>query len=88
MIGVGGVSHKHYQETKGLKVCAGQVVKRGTIITRQGDKWKAGLNVSGKGSLQASCDGTVYFTHRRGTYQTKKRYTIVNVKPTEKKGKE
>ena len=54
MIGVGGVSHKHYLETKGLKVCAGQVVKQGTIITRQGDKWKAGLNVSGKGSLQAS----------------------------------
>ena len=62
MIGVGGVSHKHYPETKGLKAASGQLVKKGTILTRQGDKWKAGLNVAGKGSIQAACDGTVYFT--------------------------
>ena len=87
MIGVGGVSHKHYPETKGLKAASGQLVKKGTILTRQGDKWKAGLNVAGKGSIQAACDGTVYFTSRKGSYTTQKRYTVINVKPQETKSK-
>lgn len=85
MIGVGGITHKHYPETKGLKVAGGQVVKKGAILTREGNKWKAGLNVSGKGSLSALCDGTVYFTRKRGTYKTDKKYTVVNVKSLSKK---
>lgn len=81
MIGVGGITHKHYPETRGLKVSAGQLVKKGTILTREGNKWKPGINVNGKSSLRAVCEGTVYFTTRRGTYKTRKRYTVVNVKP-------
>ena len=80
MIGVGGITHKHYPETKGLKVSGGQTVKKGTILTRQGDKWKSGLNVGGKDSLYALCAGTVYFTTRRGTYKTTKKYTVINIK--------
>jgi len=81
MIGVGGITHKHYAETKGMKVTNGQSVKRGTILTREGAKWKAGINVGGKGTLYALCDGTVYFTKKKGTYRTKKRYTYINIKP-------
>ena len=83
MIGVGGVSHKHYPETKGLKVGGGESVKKGTILTRQGNKWKAGVNVGGKeGSLYALCNGTIYFAAKKGTYRTTKRYTYINVKPS------
>ena len=84
MIGVGGVTHKHYPETRGLKTSGGQSVKKGTILTREGNKWKAGLNVGGKSSLYALCDGTVYFSPRPGTYRTKKKYPLVNVKPAVK----
>lgn len=84
MIGVGGITHKHYPETKGLKISGGQNVKKGTILTRQGNKWKAGLNVGGKGSLYALCDGIAYFTTRRGTYRTKKKTTVINIKPRAK----
>ncbi len=84
MIGVGGVSHKHYPETKGLKKSGGQAVKKGTILTREDGKWKAGLNVSGKGALQAACDGKVYFTTKKGTYKSKKKYTYINVKEAQK----
>jgi ribosomal protein L27 len=81
MIGVGGVTHKHYPETKGLKITGGQQVKKGAVLTREGDKWKAGLNVGGKNTtLYALCDGTVYFSTKRGTYRTKKRYTYINIK--------
>ena len=82
MIGVGGVTHKHYPETKGLKISGGQTVKKGAILTRQGNKWKPGLNVGGKNSLYALCEGTVYFTHPRGTYKTKKRTTVINIRPS------
>ena len=84
MIGVGGVTHKHYPETRGLKTSGGQSVKKGTILTREGNKWKAGLNVGGKSSLYALCDGTVYFSTRPGTYRTKKKYPLVNVNPAVK----
>ena len=80
MIGVGGITHKHYPETRGLKVAAGEVVKKGTILTREGNKWKAGVNVAGKNSLRALCEGSVYFTTRRGTYRTKKKDTVINIK--------
>jgi len=81
MIGVGGVSHKHYPETRGMKVSSGQLVKKGTILTREGSQWRAGLNVGGKNSIYALCDGKVYFSSRRGTYRTQKRVTVVNIKP-------
>lgn len=76
---VGGLTSRFYRETKGLKVTGGQQVKAGTILTRQGDQWKPGLNVIGQMSLTAKCDGDVYFTKKRG--KSGKSETYVNVKP-------
>lgn len=87
----GGLSHIHYKETKGLKVNAGKTVSKGTILTRQGNKWKAGLNVAGRATLYADIDGKVYFTKKKGSYQKKKLYTFINVAPlksTKAPGKE
>lgn len=81
MIGVGGITHKHYPETKGLKIAGGELVKKGAILTREGNKWKQGLNVGGKSTLYALCNGAVYFTKKRGTYRTKKMVTVINIKP-------
>ncbi len=76
---VGGLSHINYKETRGLKVSGGTKVRSGTVLTRQGDKWKPGINVGGRMHLTASCDGEVYFTQKKGNY--KKRVTFVNIKP-------
>ena len=81
----GGWSHINYKETKGLKVASGQTVKTGTILTRQADKWKAGLNVGGNAALYALVAGRVYFTHRRATYRTKKTATVINIEKLEPK---
>ncbi|HDZ76612.1 MAG TPA: hypothetical protein ENH41_00825 [Candidatus Omnitrophica bacterium] len=77
----GGLSHINYKETKGLKVNAGKSVSQGTILTRQGNKWKAGLNVSGRSTLYAKIDGKIYFTKKKGSYQKKKLYTFIHVEP-------
>ena len=37
---VGGLSHKIYCETAGIKVTGGQTVKEGAVLTREGDQWK------------------------------------------------
>jgi ribosomal protein L27 len=76
---VGGITSKFYTETRGVKVSGGQKVKSGTILTRQGDQWKAGLNVIGRTSLTAAIDGEVYFTRKKNSYN--KVITLVNVKP-------
>ena len=81
----GGISNKYYKETHGIKVTGGQQVKSGTVLTREGDKWKPGLNVIGRTHLTASCNGEIYFTRRRGNY--KKAITLVNVKPQSEKAK-
>ena len=84
----GGMSKINYRETKGLKVASGQHVKKSTMLTREGDKWRAGVNVCGKGgSLNATCDGEVYFSKKKGAYRRKKVYTFINVKPAQKKKK-
>jgi len=75
----GGITGRFYRETHGLKVSGGQRVKSGTVLTREGDRWKPGLNVIGRTLLTAACDGEVYFVKRRGSY--KKAVTIVNVRP-------
>lgn len=77
----GGLSHIHYKETRGLKVAAGQFVTCGTILTRQGDKWKAGVNVAGSGTIFAKIDGTVYFTRKRSAYRKSTIHTVINIKP-------
>ena len=76
---VGGKSHKFYRETCGIKVSGGQVIKTGTVLTRQGDRWKPGLNVVGMMKLTAACAGEVYFTKKR--VKSGKIATFVNVRP-------
>ena len=76
---VGGISSKYYRETAGIKVSGGQKVKSGTILTRQGNQWKQGLNVIGRSSLTAACDGEVYFTRRKNG--SNKVITLINIKP-------
>ncbi len=75
----GGLSSKFYRETAGIKVSGGQTVKAGAMLTRQGDRWKPGLNVVGRMSLTAVSDGEVYFTHKRNSYGLP--MTVVNVRP-------
>ncbi|HOW35412.1 MAG TPA: 50S ribosomal protein L27 [Candidatus Omnitrophota bacterium] len=85
MTRLGGLTHKHYKETHGIKVAGGQHVKSGTILTREGDRWKPGLNVLGRILLTAACDGEVYFTRKMGKY--KRSITLVNIRPEAQKAK-
>ena len=80
---VGGRTRKYYKETRGVKVTSGQKVKSGTVLTREGHRWKCGLNVKGRMHLTAACEGTVYFTKKRGKY--KRAVTFIHVKPLAKK---
>lgn len=82
---VGGTASKFYRETRGLKVSGGQSVKAGTVLTRQGDHWKPGLNVIGMSHLTAACDGEVYFIRKRNAYR--KVTTYINVRPAKAKDK-
>ena len=77
---VGGITSKFYRETRGIKVSGGQVVKSGTVLTRKGDKWKPGLNVTGRMHLTAACDGEIYFMKKKSTYN--RVITLINVKPS------
>ncbi|MFZ5800037.1 MAG: 50S ribosomal protein L27 [Candidatus Omnitrophota bacterium] len=70
MAGKGGLTSKFYREARGLKVAAGEPVKSGAILTRQGDRWRAGANVGGTTVLYALCPGTVYFTKTKGKRKT------------------
>jgi len=81
----GGLSAKFYRETAGIKVSGGQTVKAGTMLTRQGDKWKPGLNVIGRMSLTSIIAGQVFFTHKRN--RSGSAITVVNVRPVEAKAK-
>jgi ribosomal protein L27 len=76
---VGGISSKFYAETAGIKVSGGQKVKSGTILTREGNRWQAGINVRGRSSLTAAIEGEVYFTRKKNG--AKKVITYVNIKP-------
>jgi ribosomal protein L27 len=76
----GGLSHKIYTDTRGVKVSAGQKVKCGAVLTRQGDRWKPGVNVQGLMHLTAACDGEVFFTKKR-IRKTGKVDTFVNIRP-------
>ena len=82
---VGGLTRKFYRETRGMKVTGGQLVKSGTVLTREGDRWKPGLNVKGRTHLTAACDGEVYFTRKKGHY--KRAVTFIHIKPTQAKPK-
>lgn len=70
---------KQYIDTKGIKVGAGELVMTGTILTRQGNKWKAGNNVGDSGTLYALCEGRVYFTRRKSGMNRERTY--INIMP-------
>ncbi len=74
----GGTTTKFYRETRGVKVSGGQTVAAGAMLTRQGDRWKPGINVTGQMHLTAACDGEVYFTRKKNTYN--KVVTYINVR--------
>ena len=78
MTKVGGLTSKWYKETRGVKVSGGQTVTAGTLLTRQGDKWKPGINVIGDTHLTAKVSGEVYFTKKKNKY--KKIVTVINVR--------
>lgn len=75
----GGTTKKFYVETRGIKVTGGQKVAAGTVLTRQGDRWKAGRHVIGRTHLNAAIDGEVYFTHKRE--HNGKTMTYVHIRP-------
>ena len=77
----GGLSSKFYRETRGVKVSGGQVVPAGTLLTREGNRWKPGQNVIGRMHLTAACAGEVFFTKKRGTY--KRAVTYIHIRPQE-----
>jgi ribosomal protein L27 len=60
-------------------VSGGQKVKAGAVLTREGDRWKAGINVHGQMKLTAACEGEVYFSKKRN--KCRKVVTFVNVRP-------
>ena len=62
-----------------MKVTGGQLVKSGTVLTREGHRWQPGINVLGRMHLTAACDGEVYFTKKRGHY--KRAITLIHIKP-------
>lgn len=83
MTRLGGTTTKYYKDTRGIKVSGGQFVRAGTVLTRCGDRWKAGKNVIGRMHLTAACDGIVYFTHKKGRYKFRVN-TYVHVQPLDK----
>jgi len=82
MVRVGGLTKKYYKETRGVKVSGGQTVKCGTMLTRKGDRWKPGANVTGRMHLTAACDGEVYFTKKKGNYR--RVVTYIHIRPVDK----
>ena len=80
----GHLRSKHYLDTKGLKVAAGQFVRTSTILTRQGNKWKAGINVGDSGTLFALCEGSVYFTSKKGGQNRRQTYINISTVKSEK----
>ena len=80
---LGHTTHKYYYETRGMKVSGGQQVKAGTVLTRQGHRWKPGQNVIGLNHLTAACDGEVFFTKTKNRY--KKVVTYIHIKPGKNK---
>jgi|GEM_PF-1779016 len=79
MTRLGHTTKKYYKETRGIKVSGGQKVKAGTLLTRDGHRWKPGKNVVGLSHLTAACDGEVYFTKSKNRYN--RLTTTIHIKP-------
>jgi ribosomal protein L27 len=67
------------KKDKKLKVSGGESVKLGQLLVRGIDRYKAGHNVKGVGTLYAMCAGKVYFSTKRTPKGLPKRY--INIKP-------
>ncbi|MEW6101224.1 MAG: 50S ribosomal protein L27 [Candidatus Omnitrophota bacterium] len=65
------------KKDKALKISGGEAVKTGQILVRGKPVYKAGINVKGKGSLFALCDGKVSFTKKKTPHG--KARTFINV---------
>jgi len=78
---IGGFSTP--KKDKANKVSGGKIVKTGEILVRGVDTYKAGLNVSGKGTLFALLDGKIYFSRKKTSHG--KVRTFVNVEPAKKR---
>lgn len=72
------------KKDKAMKVSGGQVVKTGQILSRGFSTYKAGLNVKGLGTLYATAQGEVYFSHKKTPHG--KIRTFINVQPHPKEG--
>jgi len=70
------------KKDKAIKTSGGKLVKTGAILARGVDTYKAGINVSGLGTLFAICPGKVYFTRKKTSHG--KVRTFVNVEPAAK----
>jgi len=53
------------KKDKMIKVSGGQLVKTGQILSRGINTYRAGNNVKGIATLQALCDGKVYFSKKK-----------------------
>ncbi|MCU0665602.1 MAG: 50S ribosomal protein L27 [Candidatus Omnitrophica bacterium] len=62
-----------------LKVSQGQPVKTGTILCRGINRYKAGKNVKGEGTVYAIACGTVYFTKKKSPKGSVR--TFINILP-------
>ena len=65
------------KKDKKLKCSQGSKVKTGSILVRGIDTYKAGINVKGRGTLYALCDGIIFFTHRKAPRGSVKTYVNV-----------
>lgn len=55
------------KKDKKIKVACGETVKIGKILIRGQDKYKAGINVKGRGTLYAVADGKISFSRKRAS---------------------
>jgi len=74
---IGGFSTP--KKDKSLKISGGKIVKTGQILVRGVDRYKAGVNVSGSGTMFARCAGKVYFTRKKTSHGALR--TFINVAP-------
>jgi ribosomal protein L27 len=74
---IGGFSTPKKDEA--LKISGGQIVTSGKILVRGINRYKAGKNVRGLGTLYAICDGTVVFTKKKTSKGSPK--TFINIEP-------
>lgn len=70
------------KKDKSIKVCGGQFVKTGQILSRGISIYKAGLNVKGLDTLYALYPGEVYFSRKKTGHGRLR--TFINIKPTNK----